>query len=68
MTIRFFRQSVGEDMVEELTRAEVKDRLTDWVVSTEVAVAMLEDNPGETYRLTAFAFYWSEDSTKEMEA
>ena len=42
---------------EEVTRAEIKDRLVDWVLNTEVAVVDLETHPGEWTRLTPFAFY-----------
>lgn len=54
---RQFVEPHGPGAVEVLSRADVKDRLTDWVIDTEVAVQMLESAPNEWHRLTAFAFY-----------
>lgn len=47
----------GEGMILTMTRQEVKDRLTDWVKDTELAVAYLEQTPGEWNRGTPFAYY-----------
>jgi hypothetical protein len=47
----------GPGEIITMTRAEVKDRLVDWVEDTETAVLSLESTPGEWYRGTPFAYY-----------
>ena len=54
---RQFVEANGMGEIQPLSRAEVRDRLTDWVVDTTVAVELLESAPNEWHRLTAFAFY-----------
>lgn len=59
-TFRYERQFVesnGMGEIQPLDRAEVKDRLTDWVVDTQVAIEMMESAPNEWHRLSAFAYY-----------
>lgn len=60
MTFKYERQLIeqnGLGMILPLSRLEVKDRLVDFVLDTEVAVVDLEAHPGEWTRLTPFAFY-----------
>ena len=57
---RYERQLIeanGDGMILAMTRAEVKDRLIDWVKDTEVAVEDLEAHPSDWIRCTPFAYY-----------
>lgn len=68
MEFTYERQLVeqsGEGMIISLTRAEVKDRLIDWVIDTEISLQLLESYPSEWHRLTPFAYYRAVPTTEK---
>jgi hypothetical protein len=59
--IRYPADAGHPEETREVSRAEAVDRLEDWVIDPELAIALLEAHPGEEHRLTPFS-YWRADT------